>query len=97
MPCVDILLTLNRPNSSSGHYDMSKNVELDVAQATLSELVAGLTPDDDIVIMKDCKPVAKLVATTVVRPPRVPGLMKGKLAVLAEDDEHLKDFAEYTP
>lgn len=76
---------------------MSKNVELDVAQATLSELVAALTPDDDIVIMKDRKPVAKLVATSVVRPPRVPGLMKGKLTVLAEDDEHLKDFAEYTP
>jgi hypothetical protein len=49
--------------SSSGDNDMTKNVELDVAQATLSELVAGLTPDDDIVIMKDHKPVAKLVAT----------------------------------
>ena len=76
---------------------MSKNVELEVAQATLSELVAGLTPDDDIVIMKDCKPVAKLVATSLVRPPRVPGLMKGKLTVLVEDDEHLKHFADYTP
>lgn len=76
---------------------MTKSVELDVAQATLSELVAGLTPDDDIVIMKDHKPVAKLVATSEVRPPRVPGLMKGKLTVLAEDDEHLKDFEEYMP
>ena len=73
---------------------MTKHVELNVAQATLSELVAGLTPDDDIVIMKDHKPVAKLVATSAVRPPRVPGLMKGKLTVLAEDDEHLKDFEE---
>jgi antitoxin (DNA-binding transcriptional repressor) of toxin-antitoxin stability system len=76
---------------------MSKNVELDVAQATLSELVAGLTPDDDIVIMKDRKPVARLVATAVVRPPRIPGLMKGKLTVLAEDDEHLEGFAGDTP
>jgi len=76
---------------------MTKNVELDVAQATLSELVAGLTADDDIVIMKNHKPVAKLVATTAIRPPRVPGLMTGKLTVLAEDDEHLKDFEEYMP
>ncbi len=76
---------------------MTKNVELDVAQATLSELVAGLTPEDDIVIMKDHKPVAKLVATSAVRSHRVPGLMKGKLTVLAEDDEHLKDFEEYMP
>ena len=66
---------------------MTKTVELDVAQATLSELVARLTPDDDIVIMKDHKPVAKLVATSAVRPPRVPGLMKGKLTILVEDDE----------
>ncbi len=76
---------------------MTTTVELHVAQATLSELVAGLTPDDDIVIMKDHKPVAKLVATSAVRPPRVPGLMKGKLIILAEDDEHLKDFEEYMP
>ena len=76
---------------------MTKNVELDVAQATLSELVAGLTPEDDIVTMKDQKPAAKLVATSAVRQPRVPGLMKGKLTVLAEDDEHLKDFEEYMP
>jgi hypothetical protein len=27
----------------------------------------------------------------------VPGLMKGKLTVIAEDDEHLKDFEEYMP
>lgn len=64
---------------------MSKNVELEVAQATLSELVAAMTPDDDIVIMKDRKPVAKPVATSVVRPPRVPGLMKGKLTVHHKD------------
>lgn len=76
---------------------MTKLVELEVAQATLSELVAGLTPDDDIVILKDQKPVARLVATSAVRPRRVPGLMKGKLTVLAEDDEHLTDFQEYMP
>lgn len=76
---------------------MTKMVDLDVAQATLSELVAGLTPHDDIVIMKDQKPVAKLVATATVRPPRIPGLMKGKLTILAEDDQHLKDFEEYMP
>ncbi len=76
---------------------MTKMVDLDVAQATLSELVAGLMPHDDIVIMKDQKPVAKLVATATVRPPRIPGLMKGKLTILAEDDQHLKDFEEYMP
>jgi antitoxin (DNA-binding transcriptional repressor) of toxin-antitoxin stability system len=76
---------------------MTKTVELDVAQATLSELVAALTPDDEVVIMKNHQPVAKLVAAPPTPSPRVPGLMKGKLTVIAEDDEHLKDFEEYMP
>ena len=76
---------------------MTKTVELDVAQAMLGELIANLKPDDDVVIMQNHKPVAKLVATSTVRPPRVPGLMKGKLTIIAEDDEHLDGFEEYMP
>lgn len=76
---------------------MTRMIELHVAQGMLGELVAGLKPDEDIVIMKDQKPVAKLVAAAAVRAPRVPGLMKGKLTILVEDDEHLKDFEEYMP
>lgn len=76
---------------------MTRMIELHVAQATLGELVAGLKPHEDIVITKDHKPVAKLVATAAVRAPRVPGLMKGRLTILAEDDEHLKGFEEYMP
>lgn len=76
---------------------MTKSVELDVAQATLAELIANLRPDDDVVIMQNHKPVAKLVATPTIRPARIPGLMKGKLTVLVEDDEHLEGFKEYMP
>ncbi len=76
---------------------MTRTVELDVAQATLNELIAGLTADDEVVIMKDDQPVARLVATLPKRSPRIPGLMKGKLTVVAEDDEHLKDFEEFMP
>lgn len=76
---------------------MTKTVGLDVAQATLGELIANLKPDDDVVIMQNHKPVAKLVATSKVRLQRVPGLMKGKLTIVAEDDEHLDGFREYMP
>ena len=76
---------------------MTKTVNLDVAQATLGELIAALKPDDDVVIMQNDKPVAKLIATSTARPPRVPGLMKGKLTVIAEDDQHLTGFEEYMP
>lgn len=43
---------------------MTKIGELEVAQATLSERVARLTADGELVIMKSHIPVAKLVATT---------------------------------
>ena len=76
---------------------MTKTVELDVAQATLSELIAGLKPDEEVEIVSNQKTVARLVATTPTPLPRVPGLMKGKLTVIAEDEEHLKDFEEYMP
>ena len=31
----------------------------------------------------------------MVRKPRQPGSAKGKLIILKDDDEHLKDFEEY--
>lgn len=76
---------------------MTKAIELDVAQATLCELIAGLAPNDEVVILKDHQPVARLVAAPTTRPPRIPGLMKGKLTVLVEDDEHLSGFEGYLP
>jgi hypothetical protein len=32
-----------------------------------------------------------------VRQPRHPGSAQGKLTILAEDEEHLRDFQEYLP
>ena len=57
--------------------------------------MAALTPDDEVVIMKNHQPVAKLIAAPPTPLPRVPGLMKGKLTVIAEDDKHLKDLEAY--
>lgn len=72
---------------------MTKTVELEVAQATLSELIAGLTADDDVVIVKDQKAVARLVPPKRGTPQF--GSCKGMLTIISDDDEHLKDFAEY--
>ena len=76
---------------------MTKTVELDIAQATLSELIAGLAPGDEVVIVQNQKVVAKLVPSSAAREPRKPGLMQGKLTVISEDDEHLDDFRDYMP
>lgn len=73
-------------------------VTLEEAQQKLPELVEKLGPDDELVITRDDRPVAKLVGGPApARTPRRPGSAKGKLVILAEDEEHLEDFKEYMP
>jgi antitoxin (DNA-binding transcriptional repressor) of toxin-antitoxin stability system len=72
-------------------------VTLEEAQAKLTELIHNLSPGDELVIVENRQPVAKIVA-----PPRQDGYpllgrAKGMLTILAEDDEHLEDFKEYMP
>lgn len=74
---------------------MTKIVELEVAQATLSELIAGLKPDDEVEIVHNHKPVARIVLPRSGIPRF--GSCQGMLTIVAEDDEHLKDFEEYMP
>ena len=75
---------------------MSHTISVEEASATLAELVRRLRPGDEIVLTADDKPVARLTPDPAVPPrPRVAGLWKGKLTVVAEDDEHLDDFAEH--
>ena len=75
-------------------------VTIQEAQARLPDLIHGLSPGDEVVIIENDQAVAKLVSepsqpNSGLRPP--PGLGKGFLTVLADDDEHLKDFKDYMP
>ncbi len=70
------------------------------AQAKLPDLIHKLMPGDELVITENNQPVAKLVIESPkqkpsLRPP--PGLGKGCITIISDDDEHLKDFAEYMP
>ena len=78
---------------------MPTTVTIEEAQAHLTELVARLVPGEEIVITQDEQPVAKLIGqrAAAARQPRRPGSAKGKLRILAEDEEHLEDFKEYIP
>ena len=67
------------------------------AQTRLKELIDHLVPGEEVVITQDDRPVAKLVSTRAPRKPRQPGNCKGMLTIVSDDDEHLKDFAEYMP
>lgn len=75
---------------------MSMTVTMQEAQANLLELIHKLLPGDSVVITENDQPVAKLMSQRpAVRQRPQPGLCKGMLTIVAEDDEHLKDFAEY--
>jgi antitoxin (DNA-binding transcriptional repressor) of toxin-antitoxin stability system len=73
-------------------------VTIEEAQARLPELIDRLAPGEELVITRNDQAIAALVGKAPSpRRPRQPGSAKGKLLILAEDDEHLKDFKEYMP
>lgn len=77
---------------------MPETVSLQEAQAHLADLIAMLTPGEELVITQDGCPIAKLTGQQVTtRRKRQPGSAIGKVTVLIEDDEHLDDFQEYMP
>jgi antitoxin (DNA-binding transcriptional repressor) of toxin-antitoxin stability system len=74
-----------------------QTLTLQEAQCRLAEIIARLTPGEEVLITRDNHPVARIVGEAVARPQPVPGRGKGMLTVVSEDDEHLKDWAEYMP
>jgi antitoxin (DNA-binding transcriptional repressor) of toxin-antitoxin stability system len=69
-------------------------VSIQQAQADLLGLIRRLGPGDTLTLTDNDVPVATVVPTptTGLRPP--PGLWKGKVVILSEDDDHLKAFDE---
>lgn len=72
-------------------------VTIQEAQAKLPDLIHKLMPGDEVVIIENNQPVAKLVAPPAEKQRPLPGRGKGMLTILAEDDEHLEHFKEYMP
>ena len=72
------------------------SIPIEEAKARLDEIIAGLVPGEEIEITKDDRPVARLVGELPpLREPRKPGSAIGKIFIISDDDEHLKDFKEY--
>jgi prevent-host-death family protein len=61
------------------------------AKSSLSQLVERAAAGEEIVIAKNGKPMAKLVAVSEPRARRKPGGWKGKLFVRTEFDDPLPD------
>ena len=72
-------------------------VTIEEAQAKLSDLIHRLIPGEEVVIIENDRPLAELIRLPAEKPHPIPGRCKGMLTVLAEDDEHLQDWAEYMP
>ena len=75
-------------------------VTIQEAQARLPDLIHSLKPGEELLITENNQPVAKLVSELPkpkpgLRPP--PGLGKGFMTIVSDDDEHLTDFEEYMP
>lgn len=71
-------------------------VTIEEAQAKLSELIDHLAAGEELLITRDHRPIARLLPeATLNQRRRTPGSAKGLLTILIEDDEHLRDFAEY--
>ena len=72
-------------------------VTIEEAQARLSELIEQLGPGEELVIVRNQQPVAKLVGEPALkRRPRQPGSAKESILHMAVDfDAPLEDFKEY--
>lgn len=73
-------------------------VTLKEAQSGLAEIIHRLTPGDEVVIMENDQPVARLVPTQPIpkKAQRQLGTMKGTVLYMAPDfDAPLEDFKEY--
>jgi antitoxin (DNA-binding transcriptional repressor) of toxin-antitoxin stability system len=73
-----------------------KRVPIGEAQARLGEIIAELRPSEEIEITQEDRPIARLVyVPPPPKGPRVPGSAIGKIFIISDDDEHLKDFKDY--
>ncbi len=71
-------------------------VSIQEAQAKLADLIHTLSPGDELVITENNQPVAKLVDGKAIAQQRPqPGLCKGMITIIADDEDHLVDFADY--
>jgi antitoxin (DNA-binding transcriptional repressor) of toxin-antitoxin stability system len=72
-------------------------VTLQDAALHFREFVRALKPGEEVVITDEDRPIAKLTASAEAPVEVKLGRCRGMLTILAEDDDHLADFAEYMP
>lgn len=74
---------------------MSTSVNIEEAQVRLEELIDDLAPGDELIITRGNQPIAELHPVTTDKPRPRFGSCKSMLFIVADDDEHLKEFQGY--
>jgi antitoxin (DNA-binding transcriptional repressor) of toxin-antitoxin stability system len=74
-----------------------QTIPLEEAQLHLSEIIAKLTPGEEVVLTRDSKPVATIRATPPpAQKPRQPGTLRGTVLYMAPDFDAIPEgFEEY--
>jgi len=70
-------------------------ITIQQAQSSLADLIGRTARGEKVLITQDERPVAELVAVPTVTARPVFGSCRGMLTIVADDEEHLKDFKEY--
>lgn len=79
---------------------MLATITVEEAQINLKELIHQVAAGQEIIITENRQPVARLISEPSKPKPRLrppPGLGKGMITIISDDEEHLKDFSEYMP
>lgn len=72
------------------------SLTVDEAQSRLREIIASLSPGEEVVILRDAKPVARLIGAAASTKVRKLGTLSGTIKYMASDfDDSLDDFKEY--
>ena len=71
-------------------------VSIHEAKTHFSRLVARAEAGEEIIVRRGPTPVAKIVAYHAPTTPRVPGALKGRIAIADDFDETPDGFDEYT-
>jgi antitoxin (DNA-binding transcriptional repressor) of toxin-antitoxin stability system len=75
---------------------MLTSITIEEAQASLKDLIHKLNPGQELIITENEQPIAKLISEPQKSQQRPgPGLCKGMITIIADDEDHLKDFEEY--
>jgi prevent-host-death family protein len=70
---------------------MTKTIDISAAREHLDDLVKTVVEGDEIVILKDQKPVARMIPVQAENAKRIAGLGKGDAWISADFDAPLDD------